>query len=512
MQLSTLERMRQPLLTLTTLAMLPVLPVSAQWELFPVRRRSYFQYASQGVSHVDMVLMDSVWEDLEGGRYLYNKRQFRHDFIGNCALYGLADLAMSSSLSYMLDMNLVMDSLLVRNDTVFFSWEYSTTPFYFLPKAAVGQSWIVHSTYTGNQASDILITCTGIAEGTFLGITDSVKTFTLDALGSQESMDTHQVRLSKEHGLLEYVPFTFFLVHPAQWSLPSYQLLGMGSDSLFHGYRQPGFADYFHLAPGDILLWEHFTDPGWIDQGPPYYEYSRDSITAALITADSVVYTYDEVYTDADQNITFQSGLEWRYLKEVYSGFLQAAPNYLAKGNPWDTLYPMLWASSPITLSIDPDDQDTISTVNFSTEDFHFDEGGCMASGATDLNQTIQINSRVGLAGTWNWLHPSEYQSVIIAYRVGGVETGDINMGEWELPWRTAMLRVHPNPATERVFPMGGGPCTNMSYTILDGLGREVQHGVVKNDGIPVELLPRGMYVLRLFRSSGVQSARFVKE
>ncbi|MFT3884612.1 MAG: hypothetical protein QM724_04025 [Flavobacteriales bacterium] len=53
-----------------------------------------------------------------------------------------------------------MDSLLVRNDTVLFYSNYSTTPFYFLPKAAVGQDWTVVSTFSSNTYNSIRITCT----------------------------------------------------------------------------------------------------------------------------------------------------------------------------------------------------------------------------------------------------------------------------------------------------------------------------------------------------------------
>ncbi|MFT3884611.1 MAG: hypothetical protein QM724_04020 [Flavobacteriales bacterium] len=131
-----------------------------------------------------------------------------------------------------------------------------------------------------------------------------MKTFSLAAEGTSAPINSLRFRLSKEHGLIEYVPFGLFLFHPSYMRPWTCELIGLEKDNVVHGYHQPGFQDYFHLAPGDVLLWENYTDPGWFDQGPPYYEYARDSVTDALITADSAVYTYYRAYKHADRHIS----------------------------------------------------------------------------------------------------------------------------------------------------------------------------------------------------------------
>ena len=58
---------------LVVLALLVVLPASAQWELFPVGQRSYFMDLTQPDVQVDLVLMDSVRVDPVEGTYHYNR-------------------------------------------------------------------------------------------------------------------------------------------------------------------------------------------------------------------------------------------------------------------------------------------------------------------------------------------------------------------------------------------------------------------------------------------------------
>lgn len=486
------------------------LPLVAQWELFPLGQRSYYQDMSLPGMQVDMVLMDSVWEDPQGGRYLFNKRSFRHAQAGNCAAYGLEHMATYYPMEGSWDMTLVMDSVFERGDTLYFRSGYSTTPFYFLPNAAVGQSWIISSTYSGNAFSDIQVSCTGISEETFVGVSDSVKTYSLEAVGTNDPIDDLQFRLSKTHGLVEYVPFIHFLIHPPSWEPRSFRLIGMESDGISHGYKQPGFTEYFHLSAGDVLLWENYIDPGYIVQGPPYYEYIRDSITNALITADSVVYTCYRVHTHADQSITLHPGVTRRYYKFNCDGFFKAAPNDIAKGGLLDTPYQYIWGSSPFGMAISPDGLDTLTTCNFSSEEFFLDNE-CMLAGPPDLRHGLRFNTREGLVGTSEWSNPSTYSSNVIASRIGGVEYGDISFGTGIAEPAEPEIAIHPNPASDRLFLTNTG-LGGSRYNILDAFGRVVQRGKLAQDGVVVQDLPRGIYVLQVQGTGAGMSARFVKE
>lgn len=490
---------------------LAVVPAAAQWDLFPPGQRSYFEYEAPDGVRVDLVLIDSVVQSSGAERYLYNKRRLRENALGNCASHGLVELSMyCSSLNYLLDMSLVMDSLVERNDTVFFSLDESTTPFFFLPKANVGQSWTVTSTYPGNQSSDILITCSAMTEASAFGVMDSVKTFEVDVIGTNEPIEGLQIQLSKTYGLLQFIPFRFFLVHPVGMAIPFLQLNGLERNGDAMGYGQPSFDDYFHLAPGDILLWENLVHPGWITD-PPYYTYYRDSITDALHTPDSVVYTYDRIILNADQTVDVEYGQVRRHLKSAYVDYIEASPNDLAPGNLADEVYSDIWAVWPFQLAVSPGVMDPMTILTYAQEQFFLGEEECAIYGAFDVNYTVQLNTRVGLAGNWSWLNPSNYYSIVIASRVGGFQDGDISLGIGHTRHPQVGLHIRPNPASDRIFLHGPWPM-EAPYSIVDGTGRVVQTGNTGTSGIAVGALPKGIYVMRVAGRAGAVAARFVKE
>ena len=481
-------------------------PLAAQRDLFPLGQRSYFQDMSLPGIQVGMVLMDTTITDLSGGTVLHNKGQFRRAVLGDCSMEG------TQQLDPLADHGWVMDSLLVRNDTVFFFSAYSTTPFYFLPKAAVGQSWTVTSSYTGNDFSDILITCASASEVGSGGFTDSVKVFSMDAVGAVSPLDDLQFRLSKAHGLMEYVPFAQLLYHPAYASFSSRALVGWKTATTSFGYQQPDFMDYFLLAPGDVLLWEHYHDPGWITQGPPYWEYMRDSITGTLITPDSIVYTYDQVYSHEDGSITEQYGRQVVYRRSEFEGFVAAAPNDFAMVEAsYQWMPETIWRSGLLELEISSACSDTATSIELTTYGSLLDPTWCVISDASDISQTYRFNTRVGLEGSWNWLNPSDGYTKIIAYEVGCSVLGDVNMGVDRPKHPGKALSIYPNPATGRLF-VDGPWRLGRTFIILDGLGRVVQSGAVPAGGISVQHLPNGLYLLRIPAYGAGELTRFVKE
>lgn len=478
--------------------------LTAQWDLFPVGQRSYYQDLSLPGIQVDMVLMDTAIVAPSGGTMLHNKGQFRRKVLGNCPVTG------TQQLDPLFDHGWLMDSLLVRNDTVFFFSTYSTTPFYFLPKAAVGQSWTVSSTYSGNEFSDILFTCLSASQ--LGGGGDSVKVFSMEAVGAESPLNAFQLRLSKTYGLMEYVPFAQLLYHPPFVNFTSRELVGLNSTGGSWGYRQPVFSDYFHLAPGDILLWEQYYNPGWIEQGPPYWEYLRDSITGTLVTPDSVAYTYDQVYSHADGSVTMQYGRQVVYRRSEFEGLVAAAPNDFAMVEAsYQWMPETIWRSGLLGLGVSTECPDTTTSIELSTMGSELDTTWCVIHDASDISQSYRFNSLVGLEGSWQWLNPSEGHTVVIAYQVGCAVFGDVNMGIDHPKHSGNLLSIHPNPATERLF-VDGPWRLGRTFIILDGLGRVVQSGAVPAGGISVQHLPNGLYLLRIPAYGAGELTRFVKE
>ncbi len=280
--------MRAPIFLSTLL--LPAMLVAQDWALFPLGQRSWFRYtAGWNGPAISMQLMDSVKQTPDGD-VLYFRRS-----VGIPGAAGCTSEVLATDLYTDVPDPDPIDSLVIRNDTVFFHHHEVDEPFLFLPKAGIGQGWTITSSFPANTYDQITVTCAGIEEETFLGLTDSVKTFTMEANGSiagQTPVSDFTIRLSKHHGLLQLVPFRSFLIHPGYVDFMALPLVGLEHAGGGYGFTQPGFHDYFHPEVGDILLWEEdFVPPSIEDL--PWTRYRRDSITTVSITADTVQYTYD---------------------------------------------------------------------------------------------------------------------------------------------------------------------------------------------------------------------------
>lgn len=490
-------------------------PLAAQWDLFPLGQRSYFQDVTLPDMQADLVLMDSMRVDSTQGTWLYNRTTIREQIFGPCAWPVLQHMEQTYG-----GMGFAkrMDSLLVRNDTTFYFSSLSTEPFFFLPKAAPGQSWTVPSTNGGIPFSNVLISCTGISQETFLGVTDSVKTFSMEAVGATSPINTVILRLSKGHGLLEYVAFDYLLYHPTWTPFRHFSLIGMEDSGTVQGYRQPVFADYFHLSAGDVLLWRTIEVPA-SPVDPTTTTYQRDSIVTVLLTPDSVVYTYDGVKFYADSTTSTFQGYQVAFRRDHVQRLLGAAPNDHAMGYgttgmgfPGPEELTTIWHSGLLQLFPDTNGTDTITALGFEAWGSYLD-APCTVDEFWDWSYEWRINTRAGLIRHCENFSFGSRCTELIASSINGVEDGNIHMGTDEF-FHVPMLgtAIYPNPASSRIFIGGAGSTGRLPISILDGLGREVMHGVYREAGVAVEELPAGLYVLRIVQPEGARTLRFLKE
>ena len=215
---------------LLTLLLLNTVPAQAGiWDMFPVGQRSYYSDSLQYPVTVDMYLVDSVRTVGARDIQYFNTSQL-NAMLGPCAGSVVGDGYTQTLLD--------RDSLVLRDDTAYFFTEYGTLPTILLPQATLGQSWVVHSNYSGNSYDQITVTCSALEQRTFLGITDSVKVFTFQPNGSSPSqtpITSFQMVLSKSHGLVEFVPFGLFQYHPNGVNFKSLKLVGIDVDGVRAG-------------------------------------------------------------------------------------------------------------------------------------------------------------------------------------------------------------------------------------------------------------------------------------
>jgi hypothetical protein len=389
----------------------------------------------------NMFVMDSVsYSNPDSILYFYRKQAIKG--AGNCGLP-----LIPHALNQVNNPDFI-DSLTKRNDTVFWHSNYSNLPFYFLTDAMPGQSWTITSTNSSNDYDQIVISCTSVQLQTFFGVTDSVKIFNMVPNGSRSNqvpVSNFQMSLSKNYGLLEFVPFYRFMYHPAGQNFYSLKLIGFENSTSQEGYQQPGFSNYFHLAPGDILLWHRYVNPDDITM-PDYDVYYLDSITQSVITIDSVVYTFNRTIKDAAGVITQINNDKISIYRNQYEDILCSPPRWLASGINQYSLYGSLWNSEDLLLQIDSINNDTITVFPFSIGQ-GFVTTNCTPYFLIDLWNIVEFNSRSGVKKYCNMGFGSDCTE-LIGYKIDGIQNGGITLGLTNLNVNN-LISIYPNPVKD---------------------------------------------------------------
>lgn len=491
--------------------------LSQNWELFPLGQKSYFIYQPNPFyNYGDLFLMDSVRVNGQDTILLF-RRNLNLQGAGTCYVDTLQSMQWNSYNWY------YIDSLVQRNDSIFYYNNlYSTTPFYFLPNATVGQSWTVASTWSENDYNQITITCSSIQVQTFLGITDSVKTFTLTPNGTsfnQIPVNNFTMRLSKSHGLVEYVPFILFLSHEQNVNFFSMKLIGIDSTGITHGYHQPKFSDYFHLSAGDILAWERHYNPAWI-MYPQWWEYYRDSITQVSINPDSVIYTFDRTKEDSGHIVTQQFGLINKFTRAEFGNIIETAPNWVGIGNNrfagffggWSNGGVLYWSSSLLNIKIDSISGDTITSFSFSDDASSIDTNNCQLQQTFDVFFNFAVDTRRGVT-EYCYYNFDEDCVTLKGSLISGILTGDITLSTVELnSYINSSLKLFPNPATNVIYLDNIPAGNNLNCEIYNCFGELEMRGIIVNKSFSINELSDGLYFIRIFTEKGSVIKKFVKK
>ena len=487
---------------------------SQNWSLFPLNQTSfYLDNPYPNYKSVDSYVMDSI--KVNGSdSILYFRRNLNLQGAGTCYAETLQNYPWAQNNMYFID------SLVQRNDSVFFWWTYSETPFYFLPGAIAGQSWTVTSTCEENDYDQITITCESIELQTFFGITDSVKTFTMTANGSsinQVPVDNFIMRLSKSHGLIEYVPFILFLYHPSYIDFTAIEMMGIESSGALHGYQQPKFSDYFHLSAGDILLWEHHYDPDNITE-PEWTEYFRDSITQVSITPDSVTYTYDQARQDTNNLITYQFGLTDKYFRSEFQNIVETPTNWIGFGNigrsgwylpPEDNV--LIWQSNTLSLTVDSLSGDTITSYSFVNDASSVDTNTCQTFQVFDISIDFTVDTRAGITQHCFWNFGYDCYT-LTGSLISGQQNGNILLSSDEInPPNSLAISIFPNPVSDRLFIRNVPQSKCITYALFNNSGIRIGSGKLTGNSVSTSGLQPGLYILTIETDKGIGREKFIK-
>jgi hypothetical protein len=487
--------------------------LAADWDLFPYKQHSYFSDNSiDGKNIVEVFVMDST---RNGGSesVIYFKKDLSDYRPQVCPVisYPMGMPFLNSYENY-------FDSLVVRGDTVLFYSTYSTTPFYFIPNATVGQTWTTSSTYNGNDYNQITITCSSIDLEQVFDVADSVKTFSLNSNGTsanQLPISNYQIRLSKAHGLLEFIPLMQFHYHPDYFQFKTLKLIGWELNGNKGGYTHSEFEDYFHLSAGDILQWQFDSDPANI-MLPNTTDYIRDSILQVIDSPDSLVYLFDQILLNHDSSIYSSTGNRIAYSKSSVNNLLRSLPLTFAYGTiPYsminDPAIIPYWNSYNIIVTTDSITNDSISEYKFNGSGYFLDTLTCEMNEVTDVGEDFTLNSKYGVSEYCNNSF-GRYCRYIIGSRINGITEGEITIGVDELfNSNSSQITLYPNPVDDELFIGNKNNLANPHFEIYDSLGKKVLKGVLIEDHIAINDLSSGMYLLRIENEKKIISSRFIK-
>lgn len=489
---------------------LPMMTTAQEWDLFPLGQRSYFQRMSwMGHEEIDMYLMDSVQVVNDEEILLFNAK---------LTVGGAEDCTQEiiQGLPWWTFDDNDISTLQRRNDTVFYFTPQSLLPFFFLPRAELGESWTVVSTHSANTYQEITITCVSIEEESFWGVTDSVKTFTMAANGSspgQVPISNFTMRLSQNYGLLEFVPFDQFLVHPPSMNFSSTRCLGINAGGVNLGFRLPGLHDYFQLSTGDLRLWRSQQFPV---MQPTITKYYLDSVTDVAITADTIRITSYRWIERPGIDITGPFVQIETYSNLGSSAILNCPSGWVAAG--YDPIWQIdqdagVWIKPDLSFSISSASGDTILMSSLYSEIFSVDTTSCFFMTPTDYGMERRLQTGIGVVelcqGSSQQFQPD--CTTLIGSRIGGVVNGPIALGVSERSPDAASPLLYPNPVAEVLFLHGDMQPQAPLCEILDATGKVVL-SLRYQGGIPVADLQQGAYVLRVYDRSGPRHARFIKQ
>ncbi|WMJ74178.1 T9SS type A sorting domain-containing protein [Cytophagaceae bacterium ABcell3] len=444
---------------------------SQNWDLFVKNQNSFYQQQYGDSAIVENFLADSS-VNIDGISYLYfntvsefspgcrdSIRNFIHVY--NYNFFNLTKI----------------DSLVTINDSVFFVMDTTedVDSFLFMPNSKVGDKW---------ETNGLHIECTSASMGEVLGLQDSVKTFLCSSSDRYEGIE---FKLSKSHGLVQFLPFNEFLTNSNSDLPPYYELIGFSRDGIQKGYQQPGFEDYFTLREGDVLLWRHYLNRF----GREITTYSRDSIVSTYTSSDTIKYNIIRTTYDNNGSITGTKDTSTTFLKVDEGKILSNNTSWF--GLKYDKIEAWgIYFFDPLYIEVQG--EDTVTFASYLTPGPYIDTANCSLNVIFDIGYRATFSTHKGMIfrGSSAW---GEHSTTLI----GSVIDNEIS-GVMDIPTSVREASpapehfVYPNPVNDFLYIVAEGIANVHVYTVSGNLVLSEEGG----DKINVAHLKPGLYIVKL--------------
>jgi hypothetical protein len=400
---------------------------SQDWDPFVLNQNSYYKQQENNSAKVENFLVDSILTNETGAVLYFNaKSELKPDCYKNI----ITDFVTWNWLKNPSK----IDSLIKTNDSILFIAPSNNKldTFIFKPYVKLNDSWTTNG---------IEIKCSKLGVLDVFGTQDSIKTFTCTGNG----YDGKEFILSKNYGLIKFLPFMDFFNDAWHYSFPPYfVLVGYSNGGKSIGYTQPDFSDYFHLSAGDMLFWIDYYKSFDIME-PDRTRFYIDSVTAAYISPDSVLYKIKRTDYNENGSVSNVGNYSTCYLREVEGKVLKNHTSWVGVKNGADPSSNVFFLQS---LYFKIENKDTITYAEYQFPGFRVDTINCETGFIMDYDLMVRYSTRGGeiYRGSFSWGESSTTQvgSVIKGVKFGYTEipTGIVHVTE-------EPLTVYPNPVTD---------------------------------------------------------------
>jgi len=398
-----------------------------------------------------------------------------------------------------------------KADSIYKISNYVNDTILFKPNAAVGDKWKLFI-YPNNNYFEITVDSIGSLQ--FLGLTDSVKYFSIqakNALGNNISSDFNgkTIIVSKNYGPFEWLDFFIF----PKYYTGLYSLIGLTNPII--GFQNLTFKDIynydindeFHLLNEETNWQINWTDTTWyIDNG--YIKNTIRYVTNKYLYSDSVIYQYHNCI----RTINFSSGISDTIFSE----------DTLTETIVFSTLAKWQFDHLPIEFIRDP--------VQDSVYFYYMQDSACgsLTMKSVTFNELMKNDSCYVIAiydpgpTPYNFIEgcggPYHYmaswtgyvkQNQLLYYKKGSkiwgipiaADCADLFSGIHETPSNNLSVKIFPNPASEAINVSIDSP-NAQSYQILimNMLGTVVRESIIigNHSQIDCSRLSKGIYFYKL--------------
>jgi len=447
------------------------------WKLFPKNQLSYLACEKdENLLEAETFLMDSI-QIINSGEIHYFNRQ--SDLPEECFKKAMEVYNCHQKDEYVA----ILDSLVYSGDSVIFN--YQNKQLVFKPHCKVGESWNLI------KGTDLKISCTKAQTEEFMGITDSIKTFEFET-GNFSDL---RFKLSENYGLIEYLPFRQLTYYEPQ-HVNKYKLIGLHTDEISKGYKQPSFKEYFPFEAGDIFYWSERYAPWDPTTGDGYQNYHVDSLKYIYLTQDSVFLSFNRMVYDEFHNLINSYSKSVSHINNNIGKILSGPTSWftIVQENEWEN---RIYFTEPIIINFTENDTVTRNKSSFmgfcfsNTWEYHE---------MNDFTTSYLFSNQQGMIENYEY-NFSSTSYALLGSKIKGVYTGDTNWPTSVLEQNIQHLKIHPNPANDLLIIHSEGKNFN-KVDIYDISGKRLISTDFNNQ-IDISKLESGTYFIRCTNERG---------